>query len=301
MGNREERRWRAQEEEARASAVIYPYYVEVNGLRELARSVKLDLPTARKVTKSKRLSFGSKGTRGEAGQSETEEFDSQVPLLELAAQAERSWSHDGAGPALGVATAPYVSDERVLSNAIEQIERDFAAQSQTAELLSRVKEVFGDERVEALAVKKRDEFKAIADRNQLMVFKGQFAYREDGPPGSGPTLKLTHFNPSHGYSSPRAAVEGDTQEAALIPVPDGIGLTVVLPDEKSLRPAGRERIMRRAPFYAGIIAHSSSFNEETGTLTCSAWAIWGESTPNWNELEPGYPFMGPGARPGVGC
>ena len=66
---------------------------------------------------------------------------------------------------------------------------------------------------------------------------------------------------------------------------------MVLPDSKALTPAGSERILRGEPFYAGLIAHSPSFNPETGILTCSAWAIWGENTPNWNELVH-YPYGG---------
>jgi hypothetical protein len=289
-------RWQEKEEDKRVSAeVVYPYYAESESLRNLAHAVKFDLPTGRQVTKSKKLSFTLKGTGGETGDSETQEYGSQLPVLELATKVEESWTRDGTTPATQVAHAASVSDEGALSAAIEQLQRDFPATSQTAELLSRVQEAFSGERIEALAVKKREEFEAVAKRNQLMVFRGQFGFKQAGREGCGPTLKLTHFNPTPGYLSPRSSGEGEG-EADLIPVPEGVGLDVVLPDGKALTAAGRERIQRPEPFYAGVIAHSPSFNKDTGTLTCSAWAIWGQKMPDWSvQVEPPFHRYG-GAR-----
>jgi len=292
-------------EEPESTEIIYPYYVENESLRELAHAVKLDLPKARSVTKAKKIGVGGKGISGEKGSSETEEYSGQLPLTKLADAVEESWSRDGTGPATGVANAAYVSDERALSTAIDQIREDFPTTSETAELLSRLKETFSGERVEALSTKKREEFEGIGKRNQMLVFRGQFGLREEGRNDSGPTLQLTHFNPTSGYISPRSDQE-DYPEAELIPVPEGVALHVVLPDAKALMPAGRERIQRAEPFYAGVIAHSPSFNGDAGTLTCSAWAIWGEATPNWTERVSyehrgpygGGPPYGPGQYPG---
>lgn len=286
---RQLRRWRAKEKDAQTWGHIYPYYVEVKSLRELAQRVSLELSIGRRVTRSRRLSLGLKAIGGQTGGSESEEYEGQIPLKELAFEAERSWSSDGTGPAIGVATAPFIDSQDMMSTTIEQVEKENIP-NHTPELLSRIQEIFGEELEAALMGRKRFEFLTIADRNLLMVFKGQFAFLEDGGEGYGPSLQLTHFNPSLGFPSPPAP-EGEEREPNLIPVPRGVGLTLVLPDGSSLLPAGRERILRRSPFYAGTIAHSPSFDEETGTLTCSAWAVWGEETPTWNDLEPGYPFM----------
>lgn len=291
---RDEEEWGPRGERTSAD-IIFPYYAENDRLRELAHSVKLELPKARSVTKAKKFGLGGKGVTGEKGSSETEEYSGQLPLTKLADAVEESWSRDGTGPATGVANAAYVSDQRALSTAIDQIREDFPTTSETAELLSRVKEAFSVERVEALSSKKREEFESIAKRNQMLVFRGQFGLKRAGQDGSGPTLKLTHFNPTPGYISPRSG-EDESPEAELIPIPDDVALHVVLPDAKALMAAGRERIQRSEPFYAGAIAHSPSFNMETGTLTCSAWAIWGETTPNWAERvgpDYGYPGVGP--------
>lgn len=286
--------------ESREGEIVYPYYVEHSSLRDLAHTVKLELPTSRSVTKSRKISVGTKGTSGERGGSETQEYGEQIPLRKLAEAVEESWNYEGHSPATDLAVAASVSDERALSSAIEQIQHDFPGTSQTAELLSRVKEAFNGERIEALAAKKRKEFETVGKDNPVMVFAGQFAFKEDGPAGSGPILKLTHFNPTPGYMSPDSAGENGEIEADLIPIPDGVGLNIVLPDETALTPAGKERIRRNKPFYAGVIAHSASYNQEAGILTCSAWAIWGERTPDWRErVHPRY--SGPGAGYPYGC
>jgi len=186
------------------SPVIYPYYVEEGSLRNLAHTVKLDLPTGKQVTKSKKFAFNVKGAGGEKGDSETQEYDGQLPLLELAEKVEESGMYGGGSPAVRVADAASVSDESALSAAVAQISRDFPATSQTAELLSHVQDAFSGERIEALAAKKRAEFEEIAKRNQHLVFKGQFAFKEVGQGNCGPSLKLTHFNPAPGYISPAA-------------------------------------------------------------------------------------------------
>lgn len=297
--DRDVSRWDEEEVENRPSPVVYPYYVESGSLRELAHSVKLDLPTGKQVTKSKRLSFNLKGTGGEKGDSETEEYEGQLPLLELAQKVQESSYYGNENtPATDVADAAAVSDESALSAAVEQIQRDFPSTSQTAELLSNVQRAFSSERVEALSAKKREEFEGIAKENQMLVFKGQFAFLGVGPNDCGPTLRLTHFNPTPGYMSPRASDDGQVRPD-LIPVPEGVGLNVALPDKKALTPAGSERILRNEPFFAGLIAHSPSFDSQTGILTCSAWAIWGEKTPDWHERA-NYRYRGVphGAGPG---
>jgi hypothetical protein len=58
-------------------------------------------------------------------------------------------------------------------------------------------------------------------------------------------------------------------------VPPGISIDVVLPDDSALTPAGAERIGRGHPFYARVIAHSPSFDADSGVFVCSAYAVWG--------------------------
>jgi hypothetical protein len=289
LRQRQSRRWQAEERKAQDWGVIFPYYVEVKSLRELAQRVNLELPSSRRVTTSRRLNLGIKGLGGQAGGSETEEFEGQIPLQELAFEAERSWSSGGTGPAIAVATAPYLDSRTMVSTAIEQVEEE-GIPNGAPELLPRIQELFREQREEALVNQKKFEFHSIAARNLLMVFQGQCAFLQEGEEGCGPTLQLTHFNPSFGFPVPPAA-KGEHEKPGLVPVPKEVGLNIALPDRESLLPAGRERILRRSPFYAGVIAHSPSFNLETGTLTCSAWAVWGAATPTWDDLEPGYPMM----------
>lgn len=290
-------------EETGSSEVVYPYYVEGESLRNLAHDLRVEFPTARQITKSRRLSVGIKGTSGEGGQSETSEFAGPIPLSKLAEAAESYGAYEGHGPALEVTQAPLVSDESVLSAAIEQIKGDFSGTSQTAVLLSRVREVFGAERVEAMANKKREELREIGRRNQLLIMHGQFGRAEAGRGGSGPTVMLTHFNPRPDFVPPDPYKhEAREPQTDLIPIAEGVGLRVVLPDAEALTSAGRERINRGQPFYAGMIAHSPSFDEDTGTLTCSAWAVWGRAMPDWKaraRSEPYYRGISPG--PPYGC
>jgi hypothetical protein len=283
-GRRMKRR-EARAEEYFPEAPIYPHYVEEAGVRELAETMKFQLPTARQITRSKKLSLSVKGAGGERGDSQTEEFGQRLPLRKIARKAEEAWEYEGNGPAGAAADAVSVSDERALSTAVDQLRKDFPTTSQTAELLSRIQEVFNSERVEALAEKKREEFESIGEKNRMLVLRGQFAFKELGSERTGPRLALRSFNPTPGYVSPRGGDGDGPAKPDLIPVPEGVGLEVVLPDQDALTPSGSERILRGEPFYAGLIAHSPSFDRASGVLTCSAWAIWGEQTPEWNEAQ----------------
>jgi hypothetical protein len=278
-------------EEPESSQIVVPYYAETESLRDLGNDLKLDVPTARQVTRSKRLSIGFKGTSGEGGQSETAEFAETLPLPRLAKALEEPVRYEGIGPATDAADAPLVSDEGVLSGAIQQIKSELPGRSETAELLDRVQEAYGTERVEAMAGKKRREFEVIGKRNQLMVVRGQFGLLERGGEGIGPKLRLTHFNPTPAYiAASMRARGGEEIEADLIAIPDGVGLHVTLPDATALTPAGRERLHRGQPVYVGLIAHSPSFDEESGILTCSAWALWGETMPDWDQQTSEYRY-----------
>jgi hypothetical protein len=212
-------------------------------------------------------------TGGESGGSETEEYDGQLPLLELAEKVEQAGYFGGSTPAIGVADAASVSFLMFKMPLAASASRRFRRRSVRSS-------------------------SALLRTTRCWSSKGQFAFKEAGREKCGPILRLTHFNPTPGYVSPRSGDEGDEPRADLIPIPEGIGLNVVLPDNKALTPAGSERIQRGDPFYAGLIAHSPSFNSETATLTCSAWAIWGENTPNWEGLAH-YRYGGDGGIPGA--
>lgn len=272
-------------EEPESSQIVVPYYEEKDSLRSLANELKFEAPTARQVTKSKRISFGFKSTTGEGGKSETAEFSGSIPLPKLAKALEEPLRYEGIGPATDAADAPLVSDEGVLSGAIEQIQSELPGTSETAELLSRVQEAYGAERGEALAEKKRREFAGIGKRNQLMVIRGQFGLAEqDQVPTDRPCLRLTHFNPTPAYVAASIRARGEEEvEADLVTIPSGVGLQVALPDGDALTPAGQERLHRGQAVYVGVIAHSPSFDDATGVLTCSAWAVWGETMPDWEE------------------
>lgn len=283
--------------EERNSEIVIPYYAESETLRSLANELKLDVPTARQVTKSKRLTIGFKSTSGEGGHSETSEFTGSIPLSKLA-KALEVVRYDGNNAVTDVTDAPMVSDEGALSGAIEQIRSDFPAQSETAVLLSRVKEAFGTERAEAMAQKKRKEFERIGQRNQLLIIRGQMGLAGAEQGEAGPTLHLTHFNPTPAYVAANARTHGEREEvkADLVPVSEGVGLQVALPDASALTPAGRERLHRGQSVYVGILAHSPSFDEATGILTCSAWAVWGETMPDWEERFSESRYYGAGRR-----
>lgn len=278
-------------EEPESSQIVVPYYEEARSLRDLANELKLDAPLSRQVTKSKRLSVGFKGTAGEGGRSETNEFSGSIPLPKLAKALEEPIRYEGPGPATDAADAPLVSDEGVLSGAIEQIQSELPATSETAELLSRVQEAYGSERGEAMAEKKRQQFDRIGQRNQLLVIRGQFGLADPGKGGAGPKLKLTHFNPTPAYVAASIRARGGEEvEADLIAIPEGVGLLLALPDAKALTPAGQERLHRGQPVYIGVVAHSPSFDAATGVLSCSAWAVWGETMPDWGEQTGAHRF-----------
>lgn len=114
--------------------------------------------------------------------------------------------------------------------------------------------------------------------------RGQFGLAQPGQGGAGPRLGLTHFNPTPAYIAASIRARGGEEvEADLIAIPDGVGLQVALPDADALTPAGQERLHRGQAVYAAVIAHSPSFDDATGILTCSAWAVWGETMPDWEE------------------
>lgn len=64
-----------------------------------------------------------------------------------------------------------------------------------------------------------------------------------------------------------------------MPMPEEVGVEAVLPASDAFTAAGRERLNRGAPFYGRLIGHSASFDQRTGILTCSTYAVWGMPRP----------------------
>lgn len=96
------------------------------------------------------------------------------------------------------------------------------------------------------------------------------------PGGEAPAIFLTHFEtPLY----PRGYGAGGGSEPRPLPVPDGVGIRVALPDESAFTPAGKERLNRGDPFYVQIVAHSPSYNDSFGVLSCAAYAVWGTDRP----------------------
>lgn len=110
---------------------------------------------------------------------------------------------------------------------------------------------------------KREEFEDAARLNALIVLEGDFASAAT----TGVAIRLVRFEPS----APSYAQD----DAAVLDMPPDLGLEVVLPDDAAITPTGRERIERGQPLYGRVIAHSPSFDSTSGTLTCSAYAVWG--------------------------
>jgi hypothetical protein len=276
--------------------LAFPYYVDGGGLRTLATSLGIDLPLARHVTRSRKLSLSFRGAGGEGSHSVTSDLAGEIDLNRLAHELRFGRTSDRVAPGLG--DAPYVSDEDALASAIETIERSLGETSGTSEALARVKQEYEIARVQGVADTKRSELQAAAAANSLVYLSGEF----DRAPGNGSrnALLLVRFDdppPPFGPDAPHYVHFASPYEVRLyerqmrafygVPgeprrmrrdealVPPGIAIEVVLPDDTALTPAGAERIGRGQPFYARTIAHSPSFDESTGTFVCSAYAVWG--------------------------
>jgi hypothetical protein len=169
-----------------------------------------------------------------------------------------------------------IEDRAVLSEAIASLTRSVGETSKTRELLEQVEEVFDHERLETVVKQKRSELEETAHRERLILMRGTFNRVAGGAGGEPPVIGITEFDPPRYYGEPG---HGASSEPQPMPVPDSVGIRVALPDDSAFTPAGRERIARGDPFYARLIAHSPSYDEATGTLTCAAYAVWGTTRP----------------------
>lgn len=246
-----------------------PLYVERDGLRNLVSSVKVELPHAREVTKQRKLNFKWKDVGGERSESETKQFKDEIDLGRLARNLDAKLDYEACSRDLG--DAPNIEGREILTEAVARLEGTVGDTSPTRELLGQVEQVYEQEHAELIVKQKRDEFADAAKREKLLLLSGKFETAV--PPGDGRALLvLTHFEPPPAFADfyGRSSKEPDP-----VPVPQGVGIRVALPDDGAFTPAGKERLTRGEPFFARAIAHSPSFNTETGMLTCAAFALWG--------------------------
>lgn len=68
----------------RPTALAFPYYVDQDGLRALAHSLKVAVPTTREVTRSRRMSAQFRGVGGVLGREYVEKHDVPVDLNRFA-------------------------------------------------------------------------------------------------------------------------------------------------------------------------------------------------------------------------
>jgi hypothetical protein len=293
--NRKSEAVQASEREVK-QMLSFPYYVDQEGLRALAGSLGIELPLAREVTKARKLSLTFKGLGGEGSDSVTSQLAGNIDLNRLAHELRFGRVADRVASGLG--EAPYVSDEEILESAIDTIERSLGETSGTREALARVRETYEVARIESVSNSKREELKPAAESNSLIVLSGELDRASDDG-GVLNKLRLVRFDPQPVYpdhASARFVVSYEdiefmhrrqldffgggglrrrpaTRDEAVVP-PD-IALEVVLPDDSALTPAGAERIGRGLPFYARVIAHSPSYDAESGSFVSSAYAVWG--------------------------
>jgi hypothetical protein len=280
--------------------LAFPYYVDAAGLRALSASLGIELPLSQEVTRARRLGLSYRGLGADRSRSVTAQLAGDIDLNRLAHELRFGPAAPRVAPGLG--QAPYVSDEEVLESAITTIERSLGKTSGTREALARVRETYEDTRVAQVVSTKRTELQAAADANSLLFLSGEFdRAQDDAAPNK---LRLTRFDvaktfsdeaeahlvmatgmpPEYWYRYQRQMVmfEGPFTPPGRRPatrdeadVPPGISIDVVLPDDSALTPAGAERIGRGHPFYARVIAHSPSFDADSGVFVCSDYAVWG--------------------------
>lgn len=256
-----------------------PHYAESQGLRDLAASFKIELPLKHEVTKDRKFSVRIRELGGERGSSETRQYAGEIDLPRLAQRLDEKLDYDACGR--GLADAPAVADRQVLADAVAQLSSTVGETSQTRELLRQVEETYDRERAETVVKRKREELAEVAEREKLILMRGKFNQTPatDGQPAA---IVLTHFDPPPYYGAYGPEMGGAEPQPQ--PVPDGVGIRVALPDDSAFTPAGRERISRGEPFYGQIIAHSPSYNSETGVLSCAAYAVWGTNRPRPREM-----------------
>jgi hypothetical protein len=269
------RRSRSLPKEQAPPTLAYPYYVDSHGLRGLADSLSIELPTIREKKKSKRVTGQVHGLGGEAGWEEGSQLEGHIHLNVLAAQLKRNVAYREIVDVLGL--IPQVHDRGILDAALSHVKNMPAEESPDA-LSEQLQLAYEVERTREIASAKRQELQQVALQNQLVILRGTFeAIACDTDPTC---VRLTHLEPSEVISESVDTPEGDILSgAAEMPMPEDVGIEAVLPAKDAFTAVGRERLNRGAPFYGRLIGHSASFDKGSGVLTCSTYAVWGMPRP----------------------
>jgi hypothetical protein len=252
-------------------SLAFPYYVDARGLRGLADSLGIGLPTVVERKRDSRLSAQAHGVGAEAGREEGQQLEGHIHLNVLVVELQRRVAFPELVDVLGL--IPRVQGERILGAAIAKIE-NMPAEEVSERLSERLEAAYETERIRRIATAKRQELRQVAVQNQLVILRGTF---ETVDCEDGRTLvRLTHLEPTELVSesavTPDEEVSPGREELRM---PEEVGIEAVLPAADAFTADGRERLNRGAPFYGQLIAHSASFNQSSGVLTCSAYALWG--------------------------
>lgn len=270
-----ERIRRRRKGEPTPPSLAFPYYVDDRGLRWLADSLGIELPTVRGRKHDTRVGAQAHGVGGEVGREEEHQLEGHIHLNVLVVELQRRVAFPDLVDVLGL--IPQVQDERILDAAIAKIE-NMPAEEVNDRLSERLQAAYETERIRRIATAKRQELRQVALQNQLVILRGTF---ERVNCDDGRTLvKLTHLEPNELVSGSALTPEEETATgAAELPMPEEVGIEAVLPAADAFTADGSERLNRGAPFYGQLIAHSASFNQSSGVLTCSAYALWGMPRP----------------------
>jgi hypothetical protein len=267
--------------------LAFPYYVDSGGLRLLADSLGIDVPVARETASARRVTLDANHVSGEKSRSDTARFEGHIHLNRLAAQLKASAAYREVADVLG--QIPQIRDLDILSAAITLIPSMPA--DEVAEGLTLA---YKTERQRTIMSAKRAELSQVAQHNQLVILRGTFekcAIVRAEKLRAG--VRLTHLESNEvAYSRNDEHPGRRTEQASEMPMPEGVGVHVVLPSPECFTAAGTERLERGASFYAQVIAHSASFDDATGVLTCSAYALWGMPRPSrLLDYEQRYEFL----------
>lgn len=271
--------WRRRQKHAvseqASSSLAFPYYLDSPGLRTLADSLGIELPISRERTSERRLRLGTRETGGERARVDTTTSEAPIHLNALAAQLGRTGAYRDIVDVLGL--IPRVNDRGVLRAAISHLRYMPPPQPGEDDIEDRLRAAYDAQRRREIAQAKRQELRQVAKQNQLVILRGTF---EATSSESDLCVRLTHLERAEVVyeepESPGGHLDPGPSEMAM---PDEVGILAVLPGDQLLTTAGRERLARRAPFYGRLIGHSASFDEQTGVLTCSAFAVWGMPRP----------------------
>jgi hypothetical protein len=252
-------------------SLAFPYYVDVRGLRGLADSLGIELPTLRERRTEKRLRAQGHGIGGELGLEEGRQLEGHIHLNVLVVELRRRVPNPDLVDVLGV--IPRVPGEAILDAAIEKVE-NMPREEVAEELPERLQAAYESGRIRRIAVVKRQELRQVAELNQLVILRGTFELVDCDDERT--IVRLTHLEPGELVpgSAPTPA-EDEPPGTSEIRMPEEVGVEAVLPSGEAFTADGRERLDRGAPFYGQLIGHSASYNQSSGVLTCSAWALWG--------------------------